>query len=280
MKHPEGFELNIARNFETSALDFLNRIPILSFYAKTRGWPYVIAWCHRIAGIFLTAYLCFHTYTLLSLASPPLFDAKMKIYGFFLFTFLEWALAIPVIFHALNGGRLILYEGFEMRNDKSMIHYLLGLSFLYVTLLGAFMLIGTQSVSPVFYWLTMLIAAVTLAYGVASKFWKTQHSLLWRLQRITGAFLLVMVPAHLLFMHLNPSVAKDSNIVIMRMQNGFIKCIDIGLMLMVIYHAGYGVLSVVRDYIGFKVFRTGLAVLVIFVMGILAWVGIKLTISI
>jgi succinate dehydrogenase hydrophobic anchor subunit len=272
--------LYIAKNLKSSVLGFLDRIPFISFYAKTRGWPYVIAWFHRIAGLILVVYLWFHTYTLLSLSTPPLYDASMKIYGSFFFTILEWALAIPVIFHALNGGRLILYEGFEMRSDGSMIRYVSGLSVVYAALFGVLMIMGTQSVSPVFYWLTMLIAALTLAYGVTSKFWKTQHSLLWKLQRITGAFLLVMVPAHLLFMHLNPSVGKDANTVIMRMQNGFIKFTDIGLIVMVIYHAGYGVMSVVRDYVSFRVFRTGLAVLVILVMVIFAWAGIRLTISI
>jgi succinate dehydrogenase hydrophobic anchor subunit len=175
---------------------------------------------------------------------------------------------------------LILYEGFEMRNDGTMIRYLLGLSVVYVALLGVLMMMGTESVSPVFYWLTMLIAALTLAYGVASKFWKTRHSLLWKLQRISGAFLLVMVPAHLLFMHLNPSVGKEANLIIMRMQNWFIKFVDLSLIVMVIYHAGYGLISVTRDYISFRVFRTGLAVLVILVMVIFAWAGIRLTITI
>ena len=224
--------------------------------------------------------MCFHTYTLLSLSSPPLYDAKMKIYRFFIFTILEWALAIPVIFHALNGGRLILYEGFEMRNEGSMIRYLLGLSVLYIALLGVLMLMGTQSVSPVFYWLTMLIAALTLAYGVASKFWKIQHSILWKLQRITGIFLLVMIPAHLLFMHLNPSVGKQASIVIIRMQNWLIKFVDIVLIVVVVYHAGYGLISVVRDYISFRVFRIGLAFLIILVMAIFAWAGIRLTVAI
>ena len=269
-----------AKNLESSVLGFLDRMPVVSFYAKIKGWPYVIAWCHRIAGFILVAYMWFHTYTLLSLSSPPLYDATMKVYGSFLFTLLEWALAIPVIFHALNGGRLILYEGFGMRNDESMIRWLLGLCVVYMALLGALMLIGTQSVSAVFYWLSMLIAALTLAYGVASKFWTTQHSLLWKLQRITGAFLLVMVPAHLLFMHLNPSVAKEANIVIIRMQNWFIKFVDLGLLVVVFYHAGYGLMSVVRDYISFRVVRMGLTALVILVMVIFAWVGLRLTLTI
>ena len=259
---------------------FFGPILVFSAYAKTRGWPYVIAWCHRGAGLFLVAFVWFHIYTLLSLSSPSLYDEWMIIYGFFPLNILEWALGIPIIFHALNGGRLILYEGFEMRNDGSMIRYLLGLSVLYVALLGVLMMIGIQSVSLVFYWLAMLIAALTLAYGVASKFWKTRHSLLWKLQRVSGAFLLVMVPAHLLFMHLNPSMGKEANIVIMRMQNWFIKFIDLSLIVMVIYHAGYGLISVIRDYIFFRVFRTGLAALVILVMVIFAWAGIRLTIAI
>jgi succinate dehydrogenase hydrophobic anchor subunit len=275
-----GLRLNVVKNFESSFLDFLDRIPLLSTYSKTKGWPYVIAWFHRIAGLFLTAYLCFHTYTLLSLSSPPLFDATMKIYRFFLFAFLEWALAIPVIFHALNGGRLILYEGFEMRNDKSMIHYLFGLSFVYAALLGTLILIGTQSVSPVFYWLIMLIAALILAYAVGSKFWKNRHSMSWKLQRITGAFLLVMVPAHLLFMHLNPSIGKEANTVIIRMQNWFIKFVDIGLITVVFYHAGYGLMSVMRDYISFRAFKVVLTALIILVLALIALAGIRMTFAV
>ena len=258
----------------------MNRIPFVSFYTKIKGFPYVISWCHRIAGLSLVTYLWFHIYTLLSLSSPPLYNDTMKIYRSSLFTILEWGLALPVIFHALNGGRLILYEGFGMRNDESMIRWLLGLCVVYMTLLGALMLIGTQSVSPVFYWLSVLVVSSTLAYGVVSKFRKTQHSLLWKLQRITGAFLLVMVPAHLLFMHLNPSVGKEANIVIMRMQNWFIKFIDLGLLVSVLYHAGYGLLSVARDYISFRFVRIGLTALVILVIVLFAWAGIRLTLTI
>lgn len=257
-----------------------DRIPFISFYANTRGWPFIIAWCHRIAGLFLVSYLWFHIYTLLSLSSPPRYDATMKFYGFFLFTILEWALAIPVIFHALNGGRLILYESFEMRNDESMIHWLLGLSILYVALLGVLMLIGTQSVSAVFFWLTILIGGITLAYGVASRVWAIRHSLLWKLQRITGAYLLILIPAHMLFVHLNYAMAHEANTVVMRMQNYFIKAVDISLIVVVLYHAGYGLATVIGDYIGSPTYRMGLAALVFLVMLFFAFFGIRLTLVI
>jgi len=204
----------------------------------------------------------------------------MKFYGFFLFRILEWALAIPVIFHAFNGGRLILYESFETRDDESMTRWLLWLAALYVALLGALMLIGNQSVSAVFFWLTMIIAGLTLAYGVASKVWAIQHSLLWKLQRITGTYLLILIPAHMLFMHLNYAMAHEANTVAMRMQNYFIKAVDISLAVVVLYHAGYGLVSFIGDYLESRTLRMGLAAVVILVMLLFAAVGIRLTLVI
>lgn len=84
----------------------------------------------------------------------------MKFYGFFLFRILEWALAIPVIFHAFNGGRLIL-------------------------------------------------------------------------------------------------MAHEANTVAMRMQNYFIKAVDISLVLVVLYHAGYGLVSLTGDYLESRTLRMG-----------------------
>jgi succinate dehydrogenase hydrophobic anchor subunit len=204
----------------------------------------------------------------------------MKFYGFFLFRILEWALAIPVIFHALNGGRLILYESFETRDDESMTHWLLWLSILYITLLGALMLMGNQSVSAVFFWLTIFVAGLTLAYGVGSKIWAIEHSLLWKLQRITGAYLLILIPAHMLFMHLNYAIAHEADTVAMRMQNYFIKAVDISLIVVVLYHAGYGLVSFIGDYLEFRTLRIGLAGLVFLVMLFFAAVGIRLTLVI
>jgi succinate dehydrogenase hydrophobic anchor subunit len=224
----------------------------------------------------MVGYLWFHIYTLLSLSTPPRYDATMKFYGFFLFRVLEWALAIPVIFHAFNGGRLILYESFERRDDESMIRWLLWLSMLYAALLGAFMLIDNQHVSAVFFWLTMLVAAVILAYGVAARLWGIQHSILWKFQRITGAYLLILVPSHMLFMHLNYAMAHDVNTVVTRMQNSFIKAVDISLIVVILYHAFYGLVSFIGDYLESQNLRMGLAAVVILVMLLFGAVGIRL----
>lgn len=261
-------------------LSGLENIPIVSFYAKTRGWPFVIAWIHRISGLLMLLYIGIHIYTLSFLATPDAYDAQMKLFGFFPFPILEWLLAAPVIFHALNGGRLILYEIFGIRNDESMIGWVLGLSATYFSLLGLLMIMGNQSVSPIFFWLSIFIVGILTGYLVVSKIWNIAGSFAWKLQRITGAYLFVMIPAHLLFMHLQPAIGHEAGIVIARMQNGFIKFIDLTLVVGVLYHAGYGLTAIIRDYLSSRLLQTSLAYLIFLVMAVFAWISIRLTLAI
>jgi succinate dehydrogenase cytochrome b556 subunit len=258
----------------------LENVPLVSFYAKTRGWPFVIAWIHRISGMLMVFYIGIHIYTLSLLATPDAYDAKMKLFSFFPFSFLEWLLAIPVIFHALNGGRLILYEIFGIRNDESMIRWVLGLCATYFLLLGLLMAMGNQTVSPIFFGLIIFIVGILPGYLVAAKIWNVAASITWKLQRISGAYLIVMIPAHLLFMHLQPAVGHEAGIVIARMQNGFIKFIDLTLVIGVLYHAGYGLTAIIRDYLRSRLLQTSLAYLIFLAMAVFAWIGIRLTLMI
>ena len=261
---------------EQLILSGLENLPVVSFYAKTRGWPFVIAWIHRISGILMVLYIGIHIYTLSFLAAPDAYDAKMKVFGSFPFSFLEWLLAAPVIFHALNGGRLILYEIFGVRSDESMIRWVLGLSVIYFLSLGLLMVLGNQAVSAIFFWLLVFILAVLAGYLVTSKIWHVAASVPWKLQRISGAYLIVMIPAHLLFMHLQPAVGHEAAIVIERMQNGFIKFVDLTLVIGGLYHAGYGLTAIIRDYLNSRLLQTGLAIFIYVMMAVFAWVGIIL----
>ena len=85
------------------------RLPLVAYYSKSRGWPFILSWVHRATGVVLVGYLLLHVSTLSSLAEPAVFEAKMVFYRHLVFSLLEWAIAIPLIFHAFNGGRLILY---------------------------------------------------------------------------------------------------------------------------------------------------------------------------
>lgn len=271
---------SVIKTVEDFFLSKLESVPPLNTYAKTRGWPFLLAWFHRISGIVLVLYLWFHLYTLDLLSSPELFDAKMKFFGFFIFVFLEWLLAIPVIYHALNGGRLVLYEFFGNRNEISSIRWVASLSVVYVLLMGFMMVLGDQVVSPVFYWLVALIVGFNLCGMTVLRIWKSRNSAAWKFQRITGVFLLVMVPAHLLVMHLQPAVGHDAGQILQRIQNVFIKLVNIIILAAVLYHGSYGLFSIAKDYISSRALQFLLATPLLAVTLWFAWIGIRLMVSV
>jgi succinate dehydrogenase / fumarate reductase cytochrome b subunit len=258
----------------------LNKIPYIAFYANTRGWAFILSWGHRITGLLLVLYVWFHLITLSALSSPQDYDAKMALFSSPLIVFFEWLLAIPVIFHAVNGGRLMLFEIYGYRDDTAMIRWLFVVSGAYVCLLAVFMLLGNQSASPIFFWLTVFITAVIGGYAFLARIWRLGHSQFWKFQRASGVFLLAMIPAHFLFMHLNPAVGKDSAVIIARMQNVFIKIVDVAMVLAVVYHGGYGLFSVGKDYITSRPLQILMTLLITVVMVLSAWIGLKIIITI
>ena len=239
---------------------FLMRLPMISDYAEQRGVAFVISYVHRITGIFAVGFVVFHLWTLQALNQPAIYDVKMRLYSHPLLIFLEWALALPIMLHALNGGRLVLFESFGCRKDNTLLTWAIVLWLLYCSLLGTTMLTGTQPVTAGSFWIWALAGSGVLVYFGAQQIWPTAHRLTWKLQRLSGLFLIIMVPAHLLFMHLNPMVAKDAGTVLARIQNPFIKIVDILLAVAVLYHGAYGLISIAGDYIADRLMRRMIAV--------------------
>jgi succinate dehydrogenase hydrophobic membrane anchor protein len=252
-------------------MSWLNEIPIISFYFRTKGWSYILSWCHRVTGILLVISLWVYLYYFHSLR----ISQELFIVALFL-----WILAIPMIFHAFNGARLILYECFGKRNDEAMIRWAFVLTFIYVVVLGMLMLMGNQSVSPFLYWVIMVTQALVIAYGVASRIFNSTHSFFWRMQRISGSFLIVMVPAYLLFIRLRPSPEIETNFLIRNIQGLFLTAVYILLLLSALFHGGYGMWSVICDYLSSRNLRRGLAALLICITLIFAWIGLRVTLSI
>ena len=266
----------IRTKFTDLILGYFLKVPYVSRYAKTRGWAFILSWCHRITGLLLVLYVWFHIATLSALSVPETYNAKMALFSSPLIVFFEWLLAIPVIFHAANGGRLMLFECYGYRDDNAMIRWLFGLSAAYVFLLAVLMLLGNQSVSSIFYWLSVFIIAVISGYAFWVRTRHLGHSPYWKFQRISGAFLVVMIPAHFLFMHLNPSMGKDSAVIIARMQNFFVKVVDFSIILAVLYHGAYGLFSIAKDYIVSQLLQILIIALIVVVMVLSAWTGIKI----
>jgi len=269
-----------SRGMDTSFMPILERLPILSWYAKTRGWYYVISWLHRFTGIGLLIILIVYMYILSSLQAPDVDPAKMKVIVSPIFLLLAWASSLVVSFHALNGGRLVLYELFGKRDDADMIRWIFGLSAAYAAMVGLMMAMNNQRVSAFFFWLMAFSLGAIAAYVVASRIWKKRHSVLWKLQRISGAFLFVTVPAYLLFSYLNPGEADGAQRVIVGVQNVFARLVFLTLATCALYHAGYGLFSIVADYTSSGRTRVGMTAFIIVLIAVLAVSAFRLILSV
>jgi succinate dehydrogenase / fumarate reductase cytochrome b subunit len=264
---------------ETYLLGLLARSEKLSYFVQSRGWGYVLTWAHRIAGLALVLYLLFHVYTLSALREPAEFASKMAFLNNFLFSFLEWTLAIPVIFHGLNGTRLILYEAFRVRQDDVMIRWVFVLSGIYVLTLALFMLMGNQEVSAGLFWLVVVIAAGLLSSIVYQRLWPTKNSLLWKLQRVSGAMLLPLASGHMLFMHLNYRVGHDATVILERIASPGMKIVDLAFVIAVFFHAGFGLSTIIGDHVEDRRMRRALIFLTSFVLAAFAYSGAKLVLT-
>jgi succinate dehydrogenase / fumarate reductase cytochrome b subunit len=84
------------------------------------------AWIlHRISGIALIGYLFLHIYSLSPLSQGrAAFDAKMETFSTPFFMILEWLLFAFVLFHSLNGIRIVLVDWADgARYQKQLFKY-------------------------------------------------------------------------------------------------------------------------------------------------------------
>jgi succinate dehydrogenase / fumarate reductase membrane anchor subunit len=235
---------------------------------RAKGAPYPISWAHRIAGVLLVLYALIHINTLASLSNPEEFSRKARMFSGALPMFLEWLLALPVIFHALNGGRLCIYEIFSTKSDEVLLRWVVSLTAGFMVLLGYFMVLGNQFVTPHFFWICALIAGGAASAAMIVRLRRSASSKGWKLQRISGTLLFVLVPAHMLFMHLNPEVGRDVLMISERMAQPLIKFVDAILLSGVLFHGGYGLLTIAGDYIATRRNRllfSGAAVLILLI---------------
>ncbi len=94
---------------------------IAMVYKRHSGsWAWIL---HRLTGISLTAWLFLHIWALTSIAhGRAAFEQEMVMFRKPVFAVLEWLLFIPVIYHSLNGFRIVLVDlGRGARNHKSIL---------------------------------------------------------------------------------------------------------------------------------------------------------------
>jgi len=225
----------------------------------------VVSWAHRITGLLLVLLVLFH---ISGLKSAP------ESGRFFLTPFFQWVLSIPVIFHAFNGARVMLYECWGRRDDENMLRWVLSLLGVFVCLLALFMIVGDQQVSPFFYWMLATAGGLATGYAAWLRIWSTKHSVFWKLQRVSGAFLLVIIPAYVLFLQLHPAVKAGEIFLSNEIVSLPVKGAYVALLLAALYHGGYGVWSVASDYVSSKTVQKLLIGAVALLFLVFLWIGL------
>jgi succinate dehydrogenase / fumarate reductase cytochrome b subunit len=120
---------------------------ILLLYRRHAGsWAWIF---HRISGIALTAYLFIHIWALTSITKGRVeFTAEMKMFQKPVFMVLEFLLFLPVIYHALNGFRIVLVDlGRGARNHKALLRTVYAVAGL-ATVVMAFLMFKHWIVQP------------------------------------------------------------------------------------------------------------------------------------
>jgi len=80
----------------------------LDYRKDTGSWAWIF---HRISGIALIGYLFLHIYSVSSLSQGrTAFNKFMEHYTGTFFSILEWLLFAFVLFHSLNGVRIVLVD--------------------------------------------------------------------------------------------------------------------------------------------------------------------------
>lgn len=80
----------------------------LSYKKDSGSWAWIL---HRVTGIALIGYLFLHIYSLSTLTQGrTVFEAKMQSFLTPPLLALEWFLFIIVLFHSLNGVRIVLVD--------------------------------------------------------------------------------------------------------------------------------------------------------------------------
>lgn len=243
---------------------------------RQRGLFFLVSWGHRISGIFLVVFLGFHIQTLTLLRSPELYNARMSLYSSFPISVLVAVSSLPVIFHALNGGRLMLYESLGIRKNDTMFKLVVLFSAGYGLIVFLLPELVSDKVSPLLFWIPVFIAGLFSAGLWLVKMLRTGAGPAWKLQRITAGFLLILIPCHVIFMHHHPESAHSAHIVIGRLQLGFINMVDTVLTAAVLYHAAYGLMTVLNDYGLNRVLRRVLLLANLLIVVLSAWIGIGL----
>ena len=97
------------------------------YRGKSGQWAFV---GHRISGFLVFFFLLLHVVDVSLVSRPDLYDEVHELYGNIMLRLFEVGLLAALVFHALNGLRIVLVDFFPeaIRNEKAMLSAVLFLT--------------------------------------------------------------------------------------------------------------------------------------------------------
>jgi succinate dehydrogenase hydrophobic anchor subunit len=82
------------------------------------------------------------------------------------------------------------------------------------------------------------------------------------------------------FMHLNYKAGHDVDTILARISAPGMKALDVAFVGLVFFHVGFGLYTIIGDYVENRLIRNGLTVLMSFILGVFAYAGAKIILTV
>ena len=96
---------------------------VLRYKKRVGMWAWML---HRLTGVGLVAYLMIHVWGLKAITDPAAYNALIASYHAPIFKAAEFGLLIAVVYHALNGVRIVLIDFMGWSPNQQKLFWSLG----------------------------------------------------------------------------------------------------------------------------------------------------------
>lgn len=109
------------------------------YRGKSGQWAFML---HRITGFLVFLFLLLHIVDVSTLNDPHVYNEIHQLYGNILLRLFEVGLLFALLFHALNGLRVIMIDLWPgaIKNEKALFNFMLSLA-IVMTIIGGVIIV-------------------------------------------------------------------------------------------------------------------------------------------
>jgi succinate dehydrogenase / fumarate reductase cytochrome b subunit len=109
------------------------------YRGKSGQWAFIL---HRVTGFLVFLFILLHVVDVSTLNDPHVYNEIHALYGNILLRLFEVGLLFALLYHALNGLRVIMIDLWPgvIRNEKALFQVMLGLA-IVMTIVGGWFIV-------------------------------------------------------------------------------------------------------------------------------------------